>query len=102
MTILILTLYTSGTTGKGFITRTVLIALKPDGWLLYLVITSPIPSVSCFDSGENIVIVAAYSLLVLSELGKFHPVDRDSNLTACRNFVLLTVQSRSEFQKLGS
>ncbi|OAX35059.1 hypothetical protein K503DRAFT_399129 [Rhizopogon vinicolor AM-OR11-026] len=46
VTILILTLYTSGTS----------------------VITSPIPSVSCFDSGENIVIVAAYSLLVLAEL----------------------------------
>ncbi|KAJ8595198.1 hypothetical protein M405DRAFT_391469 [Rhizopogon salebrosus TDB-379] len=46
VTILILSLYTSGTT----------------------VIASTIPSVSCFDSGENIVIVAAYSLLVLSEL----------------------------------
>lgn len=99
MTILILSLYTSGTTGK-FYYPSPLFFNQVD-WLLCLVIASTIPSVSCFDSGENIVIVAAYSLLVLSELGRLYPVSRDVILTLCRNFALLAIQSPRKLQKLG-
>jgi len=69
---------------------------------LYSVTTSLIPSVSCFDYYDDTVIVAAYSLLVLGELGELHTIDGDIALTLCRNLTLLTIQSHSKPPWLGS
>jgi hypothetical protein len=49
--------------------------------------------VSWFNSDENIVIVAAYSLLVLGELRELLAVNYDIKLVVYRNLALFTIQN---------
>jgi hypothetical protein len=59
-----------------------------------------IPSVSWFNSDENIVIVAAYSLLVLGELRELLAVNYDIKLVVYRNLALFTIQNLGDLQML--
>lgn len=55
---------------------------------------------SWFNSDENIVIVAAYSLLVLGESRELLAVNYDIKLVVYRNLALFTTQNLGDLQML--